>query len=59
MTPQEMADLVHLRRARDLMDRADAEPLDVSAMARTVDAATSERKRDHEDNDMQTVGWTL
>jgi transcriptional regulator GlxA family with amidase domain len=36
MTPQEMADLVHLRRARDLMDRAYAEPLDVSAMARTA-----------------------
>jgi transcriptional regulator GlxA family with amidase domain len=36
MTPQEMADLVHLRRARDLMDRAYAQPLDVPAMARTA-----------------------
>ena len=36
MTPQEIADLVHLRRARDLMDRAYAQPLDVPAMARTA-----------------------
>ena len=36
MTPDEMADLVHLRRARDLMDRAYAQPLDVAAMARTA-----------------------
>ena len=36
MTPEEMADLVHLRRARDLMDRDYAEPLDVPAMARTA-----------------------
>jgi transcriptional regulator GlxA family with amidase domain len=33
MTPEELADLAHLRRARDLMDRAYAEPLDVPAMA--------------------------
>jgi transcriptional regulator GlxA family with amidase domain len=33
MTPQEIADLAHLRRARDLMDRDFAEPLDVPAMA--------------------------
>jgi AraC-like DNA-binding protein len=36
MTPEEMADLVHLRRARDLIDREYARPLDVSAMARTA-----------------------
>jgi len=36
VTPKEMADLVHLRRARDLMDREYARPLDVSAMARTA-----------------------
>ena len=36
MTPEEMADLVHLRRARDLIDRSYAEPLDVPAMARTA-----------------------
>src|SRR5580692_4102699 len=33
MTPEEMADLVHLRRARDLVDRDYAEPLDVPTMA--------------------------
>ena len=36
MTPEEIADLVHLRRARDLMDRDYAEPLDVPAMARAA-----------------------
>lgn len=33
MTPEEIADLVHLRRARDLIDRDYAEPLDVPTMA--------------------------
>jgi transcriptional regulator GlxA family with amidase domain len=33
VTPEELA---HLRRARDLMDRAYAEPLDVPAMARAA-----------------------
>ena len=33
MTPEELTDLVHLRRARDLIDRDYAEPLDVPAMA--------------------------
>jgi AraC-like DNA-binding protein len=36
MTPEELADLAHLRRARDLMDREYAEPLDVPAMARVA-----------------------
>lgn len=36
MTPAELADLVCLRRARDLMDRSFAQPLDVPAMARTA-----------------------
>ena len=36
MTPEELADLAHLRRARDLMDREYASPLDVPAMARTA-----------------------
>jgi AraC-like DNA-binding protein len=36
MTPQELADLVHLRQARDLIDRQYAQPLDVPAMARTA-----------------------
>ena len=33
MTPEDIADLAHLRRARDLMDRDYAQPLDVPAMA--------------------------
>ena len=36
MTPDEIADLTHLRRARDLMDRDYAQPLDVPAMARVA-----------------------
>ena len=36
MTPEEIADLAYLRRARDLMDRDYAQPLDVPAMARTA-----------------------
>jgi AraC-like DNA-binding protein len=33
MTPEELADLAHLRRARDFMDREYARPLGVPAMA--------------------------
>ena len=36
MKPDEIADLAHLRRARDRMDREYAQPLDVPAMARTA-----------------------
>jgi AraC-like DNA-binding protein len=36
MTPEEIADLAHLRRARDFIDRNYALPLDVPAMARTA-----------------------
>jgi transcriptional regulator GlxA family with amidase domain len=36
MTPEDVADLAHLRRARDLMDRDYAQPLDVPAMARAA-----------------------
>jgi AraC-like DNA-binding protein len=36
MTPEQLADLAHLRRARDLIDRDYARPLDVPAMARTA-----------------------
>jgi AraC-like DNA-binding protein len=36
MTPEELADLAHLRRARDLMDREYAQPLDVPAIARAA-----------------------
>ncbi|HEY7622577.1 MAG TPA: helix-turn-helix transcriptional regulator [Solirubrobacteraceae bacterium] len=38
MTPEELA---HLRRARDLMDRGYAKPLDVPAMARAAHASPS------------------
>lgn len=36
MKPEELADLAHLRRARDLMDREYAQPLDVPTMARAA-----------------------
>ena len=36
MTPEEIADLAHLRRARDLIDREYAQPLDVPSMARAA-----------------------
>jgi AraC-like DNA-binding protein len=36
MTPEELADLAHLRRARDRIDRDYAQPLDVPAIARTA-----------------------
>ena len=36
MTPEEIANLAYLRRARDLMDREYAQPLDVAALARAA-----------------------
>jgi AraC-like DNA-binding protein len=36
VTQEEFADLAHLRRARDRMDREYSEPLDVPTMARTA-----------------------
>ncbi len=36
MTPVELANLAHLRRARDMMDREYARPLDVATLARTA-----------------------
>ena len=36
MTPEKLADLARLRRARDLMDREYARPLDVAELARTA-----------------------
>jgi len=36
VTPEELANLARLRRARDLMDREYATPLDVAALARTA-----------------------
>ena len=36
MTPQELANLAHLRRARDLMDREYATPLGIESVARAA-----------------------
>jgi AraC-like DNA-binding protein len=36
VTPEELANLAHLRRARDLMNREYARPLDVAALARAA-----------------------
>jgi AraC-like DNA-binding protein len=36
VTPEELANLAHLRRARDLMDREYARPLDLAALARAA-----------------------
>jgi AraC-like DNA-binding protein len=36
MTPEELDNLAHLRRARDLIDREYARPLDVEALARAA-----------------------
>ncbi|HEY7632784.1 MAG TPA: helix-turn-helix transcriptional regulator [Thermoleophilaceae bacterium] len=41
MTPEELANLAHLRRARDRMDREYARPLDVAALARTALMSTA------------------
>jgi transcriptional regulator GlxA family with amidase domain len=45
VTPQELANLAHLRRARDLMDREYARPLDVSALARAALMSTAHFSR--------------
>jgi AraC-like DNA-binding protein len=36
MRPEDIANLTHLRRARDLMDREYAEPLDIASLARVA-----------------------
>ncbi|GAC1323114.1 MAG: helix-turn-helix transcriptional regulator [Mycobacteriales bacterium] len=36
MTPEEMANLVHLRRARDFIDRNYSDPIDLPAIARAA-----------------------
>jgi AraC-like DNA-binding protein len=41
VTPEELVDLTHLRRARDLMDREYASPLDVAALARVALMSTA------------------
>jgi AraC-like DNA-binding protein len=41
VTPEDLANLAHLRRARDLMDREYARPLDVAALARAALMSTA------------------
>jgi AraC-like DNA-binding protein len=45
VTLGELADLAHLRRARDLMDREYASPLDVAALARAALMSTAHFSR--------------
>lgn len=45
MTAEELANLTHLRRARDLMDREYARPLDVAALARVALMSTAHFSR--------------
>ncbi|MBL7495695.1 helix-turn-helix transcriptional regulator [Frankia sp. CNm7] len=45
MTPEELANLAHLRRARDLMDREYARPLDVATLARAALMSTAHFSR--------------
>lgn len=45
MTSEELEDLAHLRRARDLIDREYARPLDVAALARAALMSTAHFSR--------------
>ena len=45
MTPEELANLAHLRRARDLIDREYSRPLDVAALARAALMSTAHFSR--------------
>ncbi len=45
MTPEELENLAHLRRARDLMDREYSRPLDVALLARTALMSTAHFSR--------------
>ena len=45
MTSEELANLAHLRRARDLMDREYARPLDVAGLAREALMSTAHFSR--------------
>ena len=45
VTSEELANLAHLRRARDLMDREYSEPLDVAALARAALMSTAHFSR--------------
>ena len=46
VTPEDLANLAHLRRARDLMDREYARPLDVGAIARAALMSTAHFSRE-------------
>ena len=45
MTPEDLENLAHLRRARDLMDREYSRPLDVAALARAALMSTAHFSR--------------
>jgi AraC-like DNA-binding protein len=45
VSPEELANLAHLRRARDLIDREYARPLDVAALARAALMSTAHFSR--------------
>jgi AraC-like DNA-binding protein len=45
VTPEELANLAHVRRARDLIDREYARPLDVAALARAALMSTAHFSR--------------
>jgi len=45
VTPEQLANLAHLRRARDLMDREYSRPLSVAAIARTALMSTAHFSR--------------
>jgi AraC-like DNA-binding protein len=45
VTPEQLADLAHLRRARDLIDREYARPLEVAALARAALMSTAHFSR--------------
>jgi AraC-like DNA-binding protein len=45
VTPEELDNLAHLRRARDLIDREYARPLDVAALARAALMSTAHFSR--------------
>jgi transcriptional regulator GlxA family with amidase domain len=45
VTPEELANLAHLRRARNLMDREYASPLDVAALTRAALMSTAHFSR--------------
>jgi AraC-like DNA-binding protein len=45
VTPEDLANLAHLRRARDLIDREYAQPLEVAALARAALMSTAHFSR--------------